>query len=115
MRMGRRILPQRRASETFNVAHGDQRNAFAVTIGFHRDGSIGEVFVTGAKIGTSMDAVARDGAILLSLALQHGVPLDVIQHAITRDERGAADTIIGAVVDRLVECTGGMHVQADKV
>jgi hypothetical protein len=36
------------------------------------------------------------------MALQHGVSLDTIRHAITRDGQGAAQSIVGAVVDRLL-------------
>jgi hypothetical protein len=50
-----------------------------------------------------MDAITRDGAILLSLALQHGTPLETIANAITRNCRGEADSIIGAVVDRILK------------
>ena len=49
------------------------------------------------------EAIARDGAVLLSLALQYGVPLETIKHAITRDGQGQPQSIIGAVVDRLSE------------
>lgn len=95
----RQALPQRRSAETFEL-HVSQ-TTFAVTVGFYPDGRVAEVFVTGAKAGSEFDAVARDGAVLLSLALQYGVPLDVIRGAVTREGNGAASTIIGAVLDRL--------------
>jgi hypothetical protein len=100
----RRMLPQRRASQTFDITHGDQRGGFTVTIGFYADGAIGELFISGAKAGTAMDAVARDGAVLISIALQHDVPLETIRHAITREADGRASTIIGAALDELTEC-----------
>jgi ribonucleoside-diphosphate reductase alpha chain len=96
----RNVLPQRRASETFEVEHGSKR--CAVTVGFYGDGSLGEVFVTAPKAGSELEAIARDGAVLLSIAIQHRVPLDVMRHAITREGDGRASTIIGAVIDRLV-------------
>jgi hypothetical protein len=97
----RRALPQRRAAETFELRHGNQNTVFAVTVGYFPDGSIGEVFIGGAKAGSEVEAVARDGAVLLSLALQFGVPLDVIRRAITRDLDSRPSTIIGRVVDSL--------------
>src|SRR4249920_1884760 len=98
----RRVLPQRRLAETFIVNHGNQNTPFVVTVGYHDNGvEIGEVFIAGSKSGSDFDAVARDGAILLSLAMQHGVPLDTIRHAVTREEDGRPSTIIGAVIDRL--------------
>src|SRR5262245_54973656 len=99
----RNTLPQRRYCETFELRHGGQNTMFHVTLGRYPDGSIGEVFIGGAKAGSEVEAVARDGAVLLSILLQHGVPLEVVQHALTRDGDGSAATIIGAVVDRLTE------------
>ena len=99
----RRMLPQRRAAETFDLRFGKMGTQFSVTVGYYdrEMREVGEVFVAGTKAGSEMDAIARDAAILLSLCLQHGVSLQTIQHAITRTARGAADTIIGAVVDRI--------------
>jgi hypothetical protein len=83
------------------VNYGNQNQEFTVTLGFFGDGKIGEVFISSNRAGSQMDAIARDGAILLSLALQFGVPLKTIQHAITRNEQGYADTVIGAVIDKI--------------
>jgi hypothetical protein len=98
----RDALPQRRRAETFAMRHGGQNTVFFVTLGYYFDGRVGEVFISGAKAGSEVEAVARDGAVLLSIALQYGVPLDTITHAITRNGDGSPSTIIGAVVDRLV-------------
>jgi ribonucleoside-diphosphate reductase alpha chain len=62
---------------------------------------VGEVFINGGRTGSDMDAVTRDAAVLLSIALQYGVPVETIAHAITRESNGSASSIIGAVVDRL--------------
>lgn len=96
-------LPNRRSGENFELRHGGQNTPFVITIGRYPDNSIGEVFITGSKSGTAFEAVARDGAILLSLALQHGVALETMKHAMTREGNGEPSTIIGAVVDRLTE------------
>lgn len=103
----RKELPQRRYGETFELKHGGQKTTFAVTVGYYthndvRVENIGEVFISGGKAGSEVDAVSRDGAVLLSIALQFGVPLTIIQHALTREANGTASTIIGAVVDMLV-------------
>jgi hypothetical protein len=97
----REALPHRRSAETFELERANTR--FAVTVGFYPDGRVAEVFVTGAKVGSEFEAVARDGAVLLSLALQHGVPLDVMRHALTRESNNEASTVIGMVVDRLIK------------
>jgi hypothetical protein len=103
MTPNRRILPQRRFAETLNLTHGEQRGKYKVTIGYFPDGKIGEVFVNAAKVGSEAESIARDGAILLSLAIQHSVPIDTIRHAIGRNEDGSPSTIIGTVVDELIK------------
>jgi len=101
----RRILPQRRYGETFEMYHEGQNTPFAITFGFFADKTIGEVFINGAKTGSAMEGVTHDGAVLLSLAIQHGVPLDTISRAISRNADGKAMTIIGAVVDSMTKRT----------
>ena len=99
----RRALPQRRRAETFELEHGGQNTSYQITAGYYPDHTVGEVFIHGSKSGAGLEAVARDGAILLSLALQHGCALETIKHAITREGDGSPSTIVGAVVDRLSE------------
>ena len=96
---GRERLPDRRGCETFDLRMGTME--FSVTVGLYANGQIGEVFVAGAKCGSDLDAAMRDAAILLSLALQHGVSREVIKGALTREGNGAASSVIGAIVDRL--------------
>jgi len=93
-------LPQRRFCETTEILIGGLE-PFAVTVGRYSDGSIGEVFVSGAKAGSAADAIARDGAVILSIALQYGVPLEAFRTALTRNLDGSPSSIIGAVVDQL--------------
>ena len=100
--MSRERLPARRASVTFEVEHAGY--LYSVTAGVYGDGRIGEVFVTPrlkVKSGSLVEAIARDGAIVLSLALQHGCPLETVRAALTRDERGAPAGPIGALCDAL--------------
>jgi hypothetical protein len=95
----RRVLPQRRAAETFNLRFWNQ--SFTVTVGFFADGTPGEVFIDGGKTGQDIQSTARDAAVVLSLALQHGTPIEAIQRAVTRSGSGEAASILGAIVDRL--------------
>jgi hypothetical protein len=97
--MIRRKLPPRSASETFTVRFWGQ--AFAVTTGFFPDGTVGEVFISGAKSGQDALSIACDAAILLSLGLQHGTPIENIRRAVTRGSRGEPTSIVGAIVDAL--------------
>ena len=97
--MIRRTLPQRRASETFDLRFWSQN--FTITIGRYPDGAVGEVFIDGGKTGQDIQSTARDAAVVLSLALQHGTPIEAIRHAVTRSGSGEAASILGATVDRL--------------
>ena len=95
--MTRQILPSRRRAETFTLQFG--RQTVTITTGFHADGELGEVFINIGKSGTDIASVARDAGVLLSLALQHGIPPDTIRHAVTRGASGEPPSILGAVVD----------------
>ena len=97
----RRELPQRRRCETFELEYGGFDKKYFVTVGYYDDGALGEVFINFPKSGMQAEAIARDGAVLLSLALQHGVPLEAIRGALTRDTNNEPGSIVGAVVDKL--------------
>ena len=101
--MIRRTLPQRRAAETFNLRFWNQ--LFTVTIGFYADGTPGEVFIDGGKTGQDIQSTARDAAVVLS-SLQHGIPIEAIKHAVTRNSNGEAASILGAIVDALHATAG---------
>jgi ribonucleoside-diphosphate reductase alpha chain len=106
MTAARRVLPQRRHVETFELKHRTEttEQTYTVSVGYFESGpfvSPAEVFVSGSKVGSAVEAVARDATVLLSIALQFGVPLEVIHGAITRDASGHASSIIGAIIDHL--------------
>jgi hypothetical protein len=101
-------LPDRRTTETFTLVHADK--TYTVSVGYFVVNTLmhdkvlngpAEVFISGTKAGSDVEAVARDGAVLLSIALQYGVPLTIIQGAITRGRSDEPMTIVGAVVDLL--------------
>ena len=48
------------------------------------DGRIAEIFINGSKAGTAAETNAQDAAIIASLALQHGCPIETLRHALTR-------------------------------
>ena len=50
----RRVLPQRRAAETFDLRFWNQ--PFTVTVGFYADGTPGEVFIDGGKTGQDIQS-----------------------------------------------------------
>ena len=95
----RRRLQQRRRAETFDLLFRNQM--ITVTAGFYADDTLGEVFIGIGKSGTDIASVARDAGVLLSLALQHGVPPETIRHAVTRGASEEPVSILGAVVDSI--------------
>lgn len=99
----RKALPMRRRCETLEIDFGGLRCSHVITVGFYEDGTLGEVFINSGKSGEPVEAIARDGAVVLSVALQYGASLETIRHAITRDDQGQPTSIVGAVVDRLAE------------
>lgn len=105
--MTRARLPARRASETFVMTHGEI--AFSIGVGLYDDGSPGEVFIhaldKSAK-GSAVEALARDAAILISIARQYGAPLDGMRRGVTRDDKGAPATLVGAVLDAVCGAEG---------
>jgi len=103
----RELLPARRPSESFEITFGDLNTVFTIAVGRYDDGRIGEVFIDGALIGSAMNAITHDAAVLLSIGLQYGVPLATMRHAVSRDGKEKAATIIGAVLDKIMEHENG--------
>lgn len=101
MSTGRQRLPNRRECESFEFRH----NGFAFTAcaGFFEDGHLGELFLSSHKPGSPIEAIARDSAIMASLALQFGAPLETIRAALTKDHDGQPATLLGAALDALAE------------
>ena len=96
--MGKRTrLPQRRPCEHFNF----QCNGLSYTasIGRFPDGSLAEIFISNSKAGSHSDAAAKDAAVVCSIGLQHGVPLETIRHALLRDAHGFAASPLGCALD----------------
>jgi len=79
---------------------------FTVTVGFYPDGTPGQVFIDGGKTGQDVQSTARDATVVLSLALQHGTPIETIRHAVTRGTSEEPVSILGAIVDALPAAAG---------
>jgi ribonucleoside-diphosphate reductase alpha chain len=69
----RRELPKIRNSKTFKFTVGDTR-AY-MTVGEYEDGTPGELFVSIAKMGSTLRGVMDAFAVSVSYGLQFGVPL----------------------------------------
>ncbi|MET4487639.1 hypothetical protein [Bradyrhizobium sp. LA7.1] len=75
-------LNDRRAHWLFRFECNGQ--SYTGGIGRFEDGRIAEVFINGTKVGTAAETNAQDAAIVASLALQHGCPIETIRHALAR-------------------------------
>ena len=95
----RRQLPNRRPTETFEIEVGGLH--YLVSVGHFADGALAEIFITNGKAGSDSDIAARDSAVVASIALQFGVPLDVLRHALMRDAQGRPSGPLGAALDLL--------------
>jgi hypothetical protein len=69
----------------------------------HGRASAAEVFQTYNKAGTGADAALKESAVVCSLALQFGVPLDTFRHALLRNGRGVASSPLGCALDILAD------------
>jgi hypothetical protein len=99
----RQRLPNRRASTTFALACNGL--TYLATISRFPDGRLAEIFISNAKAGSHSDSAAKDAAVVCSIALQHGVPLDAIRRALLRDSHGRASSPLGAALDQIAEAT----------
>jgi ribonucleoside-diphosphate reductase alpha chain len=104
-RTNRRRLENRRNSETFSFECNDLK--YLATISRYPDGTLAEIFISNAKAGSHSDAAAKDAAVICSIALQYGVPLDVLRKALLRDARGTASSPLGAALDLIAKIDGG--------
>jgi len=95
-------LPDRRAHALINFTTSDGFRYIA-GLGYFEDGRLAEIFLNAEKIGTAIETAARDSAVVASIALQHGVPLETIRHALTRNGNGEASGPLGTLLDLLKE------------
>lgn len=119
----RHRLPHRREAESIPVTHvyapgtaQEIHENMILRIGRYEDGRIGEVFIdyTDKKMYRNERAknLGHDIAIILSIAMQYGVPIEVMRQAVGRGEVPMMDqmcvyphTPIGTVLDALMEAT----------
>jgi hypothetical protein len=92
-------LPNRRRHESGVFSHGGL--AYTMGVGRFADGRPAEIFLSTHKCGSAVEAIARDAAILISIALQFGADIKTIRTALTRDQDGGPASLICAAVDAL--------------
>lgn len=100
MANGREYLPNRRASETVKFIHDGAR--YQCSSSRFADGRLAEVFISVGKVGSGLNVMGRDLAVVTSLALQYGVPLAVIKSALEQELDGTQRGPLGTLL-RLVD------------
>lgn len=118
----RERLPERRASAAIAVVHvwapgtaQEIAEPLLVTIGRYPDGRIGEVFIDSVaeakgRLATRVTDLQKDVAVLISIALQHGAPIEELRAAVGHAEinimgrvQRMPATIAGTVLDAVAE------------
>jgi ribonucleoside-diphosphate reductase alpha chain len=89
----RRRLPNRRPSITLNFQCGPHHYTATISY-FPGTNRLAEIF-----LGNGRAAAAKDSAVVASLALQFGVPLETIRRALLRDPRDVASSPLGVALD----------------
>ena len=99
--MIRHRLPNRRAHEIREFQFRGLR--YSAGIGRYSNDALAEIFIECSKGQSQLAADARDAAVCLSIALQHGVPSEAIRSAVTRESDSSPSGIVGAVLDLIAE------------
>lgn len=95
-------LPHRREAITEEIAvstpdGGETR--FQATVGLDpATGAAREVFLSGARDGSMLAAILDDASVVISVALQHGVPLAALAKSVRREPH---DSVVGAALAML--------------
>ena len=83
MKPARQRLPNRRPAHTETLEVDGQ--SFEATVGFEpEDNSPRELFLKAGKEGSLLNAMLDDAAVVISVALQHGVPSKALAKSIGR-------------------------------
>jgi hypothetical protein len=99
--MIREPLPNRRNLET--VGFQFRGISYTVGLGLYADNRPAELFLNCVKHTTDSDHDARDAAILVSFALQHGATVDELAAAMARGPEGEPQGIAGKALDVVLE------------
>jgi ribonucleoside-diphosphate reductase alpha chain len=100
MNPARERLPDRRASETFQLVAGGLR--YTCTVSRYDDGRLAELFLSNHKTNSAADTNARDAAITFSIAVQHGADPETIRKALCRDSHGRPSGPLATALDKIM-------------
>jgi hypothetical protein len=80
MTAARSRLPNRRASSSFNFECGP--HSYIAMVWYFPGTHLAEIFLGNGRAGSDIDAAAKDSAVVCSIALQSGIPAEVIRKAL---------------------------------
>lgn len=111
----RERLPDRRLQQTETLVWNGRE--WVMSVGFTPDGRVLEVFTKGLKAGSTLDAIADDVCVLLSLLLQSGYSAAALARHLGReatDTTAPAASPIGLLAEMaaMVERQHGSAVRA---
>lgn len=101
----RRHLPDERASLTHRFVIAGHKGY--LTVGFYPDGRVGEIWLRVDKVGSTVRGFCDAWALMVSTALQYGVPLAKVVEKFKgmkfepSEHRGGAWSILDHVATRL--------------
>ena len=100
----RKRLPVRRAAPTFDF--GVSGLHCTCTTARFAAGRLGEIFLSNHKVSSAAYVNARDGAVVCSIALQHGADPEVIRRALCRNSDGSASGPLAMALDLITPDRG---------
>ncbi len=99
--MTRERLPQRRRNE--NITINWMGTPIELSFGYDEShNKVKEVFVSTRKLGTDMDSMARDTAVMLSFLLQYGVDLNELLDVFASDKSGTSEGFASKVAKLII-------------
>lgn len=118
----RQRLPNRRPAFSDEIAANNA--VLTASAGFDpATGRVRELFFSGAKSGSAIDLLTQDAAVVISVALQHGIPAERLARSIARtpteptrpedldatNRPAAPASLIGAALDWIIELEPPLH------
>lgn len=76
---------------------------YTACVGRFPGGDVAEIFLNVSKSGSELEKHARDASVLLSIGLQHHVPIETFRRALSRKANGEPDSALCFVLDQLAK------------
>ena len=98
----REKMPNRRANTNDTLDY--KGVSLEISFGHHEEtGKIREIFVVTRKMGTEVDMMAKDTAVLISFLLQYGCPMQEVVDVLSSDTYGKPEGLAGMLALKVIE------------